>query len=356
MKIWTKAAALLVLMLLVAFWQRANIVEQLLPQIMARAMQQDTGASLEDGLHVALCGAGGPLYDPKRSAPCVLIQAGDTLLMVDAGSGSARNIGRLGFNVGALELLLLTHFHSDHIDGLGELALTRWVRTANTRPLPVIGPEGVTEVVAGFNVAYEQDQRYRHEHHGDRVAPLAGAGMTATAFIAPPMGSPRDIFQRGDLRIEMFSVEHQPVEPAVGYRIYYKDRSMVISGDTRASVNVQEMAKGVDLLVHEALSSELVAMMGEAAQSAGNAVLHKIAADIPDYHTTPVEVAHIAAQARVGQLLFYHVVPALPAPGMDQLFMLGVEDVFPNAVLGKDGTLVSLPAGSEDIVTRELIY
>lgn len=351
--IW-RVFAVLVLLLAIVVWQRGPLVSALLPSIMVKAMSRDAAADLGDGLHVVLCGAGGPLYDPKRSSPCTLVIAGDTQILVDAGSDSAKQMARFGFNVGQTDLVLLSHFHSDHIDGLGEVATIRWAQGANTKPLPVIGPEGVVEVVAGFNVAYEHDQQYRHAHHGDTVTPLAGAGMTATAFNAPPEGIAREIYQRGDVRIEMFQVDHHPVHPAVGYRLFYKDRSVVISGDTRRSGNVLAMAKGADLLVHEALSPALVADMRAAAEAVGNAVVAKVAADIPDYHTSPVEAAVIAREAGVGHLLFYHVVPALPLPGMDVLWLDGVTDEFTEFTLGQDGTVVSLPSDSDTIGVEQL--
>ncbi len=354
MKALSRILLVLVLLLVVAVWQRAPLVNLLLPTIMVKAMNRDTAAQFKDGLTAVLCGAGGPLYDPKRSAPCTLVLAGETQILIDAGSGSARQMARFGFNVGKTDLVLLTHFHSDHIDGLGEVATIRWAQMANRKPLPVIGPEGVVEVVAGFNVAYEQDQQYRHAHHGDAVTPTSGAGMTATAFTAPPEGVARDIYQKGDLRIEMFLVDHHPVHPAVGYRVFYKGRSLVITGDTRRSGNVLAMAKNVDVLIHEALSPTLVSDMHAAALAVGNEVTAKITTDIPDYHTSPVDAAKIASEAGVGHLLFNHVVPGLPLPGMDELFVEGVANVFSQFTLGQDGSVVSLPADSKEILIKQL--
>ena len=106
-----------------------------------------------DGLLVGLCGAGSPFPDDRRAGPCTTVVAGKRLFVVDAGSGSSRNIGKLGFVQGRIEAVLLTHFHSDHIDGLGELMMRRWVSTGNTAPVPICGPPGVEQVVAGFRLA-----------------------------------------------------------------------------------------------------------------------------------------------------------------------------------------------------------
>jgi ribonuclease Z len=303
---------------------------------------------LPDGLHVLLCGAGGPLPDPVRSGPCTAVIAGRTLVVVDAGSGGARNLQRLGFPPGRVEALFLTHFHSDHIDGLGELALLRWTGAARGTPLPVHGPAGVEEVVQGFGRAYRQDAEYRTAHHGPAVAPPSGSGMTAHGFAPPAPGEALPVWERDGLRVSAFAVEHEPVSPAVGYRFEYAGRSLVVSGDTRKSANLEAQSRGVDLLVHEALAPQLVERMNAAASSAGRANLVKITADIPDYHTTPVQAAEIARAAGAKHLLFTHVIPPLPLPGLDAAFLQGVSDAFDGGVtLGRDGTLVSLPSGGD---------
>ena len=347
-------ALVVVLVVSVAWWQRGAVVQTMLPNLMAKAVQARLADKLGDGLHIVLCGAGGPLYDAKRSAPCLLVLAGDTQLLIDAGAGAARNLARFRFDVGELDGVLLTHFHSDHIDGLGELSTIRWVQRGNTDPLTVIGPEGVTEVVAGFNVAYQQDQDYRHDHHGDEVADKRGAGMRPAEFEIPAEGTSWTVVEKDGLTVDMFRVDHAPVTAAVGYRIRYQGRTVVVSGDTSRSANLVEMTRGADLLVHEALSESLVGEMQRTAEAAGNSVVAKITHDIPDYHTTPTVAAEIAAEAEVEHLLLYHIVPALPLPGMDQIFLDGVAERFDDVTLGQDGTVVSLESGGASVTVSQL--
>ena len=124
-----RLALLVVLLAAAALWAlRAPLALRVMDRALARNMGADPIAALPDGLHVLLCGAGGPLPDPVRSGPCAAVIAGRTLVVVDAGTGGARNLQRLGFAPGRLEALFLTHFHSDHIDGLGEMAMLRWTR------------------------------------------------------------------------------------------------------------------------------------------------------------------------------------------------------------------------------------
>lgn len=328
---------------------RGPIAVRLVRAGLERNLTDDAIAALPDGLHLRLCGAGGPLPDPVRSGPCVAIVAGERLFVVDAGTGGARNLARMGWAPGRVEALFLTHFHSDHIDGLGELALQRWAGAARAEPLPVLGPPGVAEVVEGFDRAYAQDVRYRVAHHGAAVVPPEGAGMEARPFTAPPAAG-SVVWDADGLRVTAFPVDHAPARPAVGYRFDYAGRSLVVSGDTSQSDTVERHAKDVDLLVHEALSARLVGIVRETAAGAGRENLAKIMADIPDYHTTPVEAAETARAAGARHLLYYHVVPPLPVPGLEDVFLEGVADAFGGGVtLGRDGSAVSLPAGSDAV-------
>jgi ribonuclease Z len=335
---------------LAVFSQRERLGMWILARGLESAMSADVTAELDDGLHVALCGAGGPMTDPHRSGPCVAVVAGKKLFVVDAGTYGLRNLGVMRYPVGRIEALLLTHFHSDHIDGLGELATIRWVQGGNTEPLPVIGPTGVEQVVDGFDAAYAQDAIYRNDHHGDRVAPPTGHGMTPQSFETPGDGELVTVYEAGGVKIQMLEVDHDPVRPAVGYLFAYKGRSALITGDTAKSANVEAFAQGVDLLVHDALAPNLVGLMNRSAQRIGNQNFARITLDILDYHASPVEAAEIARDADVGHLLYYHIVPPLIVPGIEKAWLEGVDEVFDDYTVGQDGTAFSLPAGTDEII------
>lgn len=350
MKKSTILLGVLVALAVLVYSQRTALLERMMARGMEARMSANVMDDFQDGLHLALCGAGGPMPAPHASGPCVAVVAGNRLFVVDAGTDGVRNLGRMSYPVGDIEAVFLTHFHSDHIDGLGELATLRWVTAANTRPLPVYGPEGVQQVVEGFDGSYAQDVGYRHDHHGDTVAPLSGAGMEARPFPEPDMGELALLVDEGDLKIEALAVDHSPVKPAVGYRFTYKDRSLLITGDTVKLANIETFARGVDLLVHEALAPNLLNMMHDTATRIGNDIMAKITHDVLDYHASPVEAAETARDAGVGHLLYYHIVPPLVIPGQEALFLNGAEDIFADYTVGRDGTAFSLPAGSKEII------
>jgi ribonuclease Z len=140
----------------------------------------------------------------------------------DTGSTSARNINKMGFNAGNIQGIFLTHFHSDHIDGLGELLLQRWVSNSNAQPVDVHGPEGVATVVNGLMQAYSLDRGYRVAHHGEAVLPQSGFGAVPKTFGLQDEKATL-VFESPDTQIYAFSVSHAPIHPAVGYKIKYKD-------------------------------------------------------------------------------------------------------------------------------------
>ena len=240
---------------------------QIAKRITAQRMGGDPLKDLPDGLHIAVCGAGSPMPDDKRGGPCTLVIAGQQLFVFDTGNTSARNINKMGFNAGNIQGIFLTHFHSDHIDGLGELLLQRWVSNSNTQPVPVHGPEGVETVVNGFMQAYSLDRGYRVAHHGEAIVPSSGFGAKAVSFKTQAFETTL-VYDSQDTKIHAFSVAHAPIHPAVGYKIQYKDRSIVISGDTTPSVHVAKAAQGVDVLIHEAMSMELMKLLQEGAKTA----------------------------------------------------------------------------------------
>ncbi|MHC4708985.1 MAG: MBL fold metallo-hydrolase, partial [Planctomycetota bacterium] len=246
--------------------------------------------------------------------------------------------------------ILLTHFHSDHIDGLGELLMQRWVNRGAREPVPIHGPTGVKQVVDGVNRAYRLDSTYRVAHHGELIVPRSGTGGLAHPFPAPAEGRGEVVIDEGGVKVTAFRVDHTPVDPAVGYRFDYGERSLVLSGDTIKSENLQRFAEGVDLLVHEALAPQLVAVLTRGAEAAGRKNIAKITRDILTYHASPVDAAEVARDAGVGFLLYYHIVPPLPLAPLENAFLEGVDAVYDGPLaVGRDGTTVHLPVGSDAI-------
>lgn len=355
--VWTLMGAVLLAILAFGLFQflQPQIAERAFRHAVSETIGRDRTAALEEGLHVYICGAGSPMPDPFRSGPCLGIVAGNHIIMIDTGSGGSRNLARMGFPTGRVEAVYLTHLHSDHIDGLGEAMLQSWIGGSRKSPLPVRGPKGTAGVVDGFNAAYQIDATYRTAHHGTDIADPAGYGAVADEIILPagPDGH-SVVFNDDRLRIIAFSVDHAPVEPAFGYRIDYLGRSIALSGDSNYHPGLVLAAKDVDVLFHDALEPRMVLAMSEAASLRGADSLSVIFSDILDYHASPDDAARAAREAGARELVLYHIVPPLPSRRLNRLFIGTAGESFSGRItLASDGMVISLPAGTDEILHRQ---
>lgn len=352
-KIGYTIAAALALMALAAYFAQRQIGEWLFERTVASNVGVDRSAALPDGLHTYVCGSGSPMPDADRAGPCLAVLAGKRGFVFDAGSGSIRKLGRMGFPMERLDAAFLTHLHSDHFDGLGELMLQAWIAGRRDQPLPIYGPEGTSDVVAGFVQAYTIDRGFRIAHHGEAVARPGGFGAVARIVPEDPAGA--IVYRDKGVTVRALPVDHAPVNRALAYRIDYRGRSLVISGDTVKSEALARFAKGADVLFHEALNPQMVGRIGRQLAARDNPDGAKIMADIPDYHTSPTEAAQVAQMAGVRQLVLYHLVPAPPVRLMERVFLGDAAKSFSAITLAQDGLLVSLPAKSKDVDFSEML-
>jgi len=359
-KIIVTAIIIVAVVVVVAALAAVIFSKPILTELATNTVKQrliNQSAKWDDGLYAGLAGSGGPFPDIKRAGPCVVVLAGGRLYIVDAGQGAARNVALMGFQMGKVDAVLLTHFHSDHIADLGEIMMQRWVGGSSAVPLDVIGPQGVEGVVEGFNLAYKLDDAYRVAHHGEATVPPSGAGGTARPFsLTPDDDASVVVIDDGGLKVTAFKVSHAPVSPAVGYRFDYKGRSLVISGDTLPCASLQKQAQGSDILFQSALQPAMVRVIHDQAGSSTIPSLVKITEDIPGYHSSPEDAARTAAAAGVKQLVLYHITPPIPNPLLNNMYLGDAGKYYSGPItIGEDGLLISLPANSDKISVGQLL-
>ena len=120
--------------------------------------------------------------------------------------------------------------------------------------------------------------------------------------------------------------------PAFGYRANYEGRTVVFSGDTSKCDTLLEASRGADMLVCEALN---LAMLGRAIDALrGNAPLQAAnLGDVPSYHITTTQVAELARDAGVREVVLTHVIPSIVSQdAMEALFIQGMSEIYPGPI------------------------
>ncbi len=228
--------------------------------------------------------------------------------MFDAGAGVVQNSENFQLPLNQLNGIFLTHYHSDHFIDLPNLINRSWV-LGRTNDLIVYGPNGLDSIMQAIDQLLHIENQYRVEHHGADILDISkGKGISDEFNIVKD--NEVIVFRENGIKVTAFKVNHEPIEPAVGYVIEYKDKKVVLSGDTKKNNLLQKMAKDADLLIHEvmlmSLQQDIVTGLTEAAMHRNARIL----ADTQDYHTSPAEVLEIARQANVKILVLNHLAPA----------------------------------------------
>jgi ribonuclease Z len=293
----------------------------------------------DDSLRIIVCGSSSPLPAAGRAQGCIAIITPEHFFVIDSGAGSTSNLQSANLPLNRLDGVLVTHFHSDHIAELYEVNLGSWVG-GRPSPMKVYGPKGIKKVISGINQTYELDVQYRTEHHGEAFMPAK------LAVLQPVRLDAGEALTLGSLKITSFSADHSPISPAVSYKIEYKDRKVVVTGDTNVTTTLAEQVKGVDLLLTDALSLPILNRMIAGATEAGRTRGAKILKDVQDYHASTEKLIEMIAASDVQMTGFYHMVPAPSNIVMEKIYK---NDLPSDVVLTEDGMWFTLPVGSDSI-------
>ena len=242
---------------------------------------------------VTLLGTASPAPRPDRFGPSTLVEAGDQKLLFDAGRGVPIRLRQIGVPIGRLDVLFITHYHSDHVSGIPDVWLTGWLAPPfgrRTSPFRVIGPIGAKALMENLERAYALDVKIRLE---DEKLPPEGIATAVDEFDKDGV-----VYEKNGVKVIAFAVEHgAAIKPAVGYRVEYKGRSVTFSGDTRYDENLVKHATGTDLLVHE-VAAALPALL------AASVPMQRIIA----HHTTPMEAGAVFSRTKPKLAVYSHIV------------------------------------------------
>jgi len=277
-----------------------------------------------DRMKLILLGTGGgPRPRKARSAPAQVILVNDTAYVVDCGDGVARQLVFAGVPLPSLRHIFLTHHHSDHNADYGNLILLAWAAGLQTR-VDAWGPPPLKKMTKLFFEMNAPDIATRIADEGRvPLVPLIHVHELSK-------GGP--VMQDENVKVTAALVHHPPVVPAFGYRFDARDRSIVISGDTTPSDNLIKLARGADVLVHDAL---YVPGIDRLVAGVPNATTLK--ESIMSHHTTAEDAGWVAQASGVKMLVLSHLVPAEDPAVTDQMWIDAARVHFRGpVVVGKD--------------------
>jgi ribonuclease BN (tRNA processing enzyme) len=282
------------------------------------------GHSGNDRSRLILLGtAGGPTPKPNRAAPAQAIVVGDACYVIDCGNGVARQMALAGLRLGSIRSVFITHHHSDHNADYGNLLLLAWASDL-ARRVDAYGPPPLAAMTQQFLALNQADIDTR----------MADEGRPALA----PLIVPHEIAQGGvvlqdeNVRVTAALVEHPPVTPSLAYRFDCPDRSIVISGDTRPSAALIELARGADVLVHEVMHVPSIEGLIAGEPNARTLREHLLAS-----HTTTEQVGRVATEAGVKTLVLSHFVPGGHPFVADDVWFAAVRPHFAGRlIVGRD--------------------
>jgi ribonuclease Z len=252
---------------------------------------------------VVILGSGTPKPDPKRMGPCVAIVVNGKAYLVDAGVNCVRRAAEMSPEYGGkiealnpkkLDIVFITHLHSDHTIGLPDLMTTPWIVERDV-PLELYGPEGLKAMSGNILRAYREDRDCRI--FGLEPANNKGWRVNTHEF--------RDngvIYQDKNIKVEAIKTKHGSWPINFAYKFTTPDKVILMSGDTAASEDIRKAAKGTDILVHECYQTGNFG--GDDPSYKKNLKFWKTY--MSDFHTSSEELADIANKAKPGLLVLYH--------------------------------------------------
>jgi len=326
---------------------KQGIVERSIRRTIINRQEQvsETAAALQraDRITTVLCGTGSPI-SPVGPQTCTAVFVNGQFLLFDAGNNTLSSMNSLSLPLHELDAVFVTHFHNDHYADLGDVMEWSWI-LGRRHTLPVYGPTGITQIVDGFQSAYELEESYRTAHHGEEIMPPEWSPSEPIEFAPPVDDSAIVIYEQDGVTVKTFRVNHAPVEPAVGYRIEYANKVVVISGDTVRTTALLEQSRNADLLVAEAMNKEVVEAMENAYREIGDTNRATMLFDIRDYHMDVSDVGALAQEANVQHLALNHLAPKPQGRFQANMFFQNpVRELFAGEIsVGEDGMQIVIP-------------
>ena len=292
-------------------------------------------------LNICLLGTGGMMPLPSRWLTALLVRHNGKMLLIDCGEGTQIPLKQIGWGCKSIEAICLTHYHADHVSGLPGLLLTIG-NSGRTEPLLIMGPPGLSEVIAGLTViAPELPYELKLEELPDGNCAVSNVNdmiihslpvdhtLTCLAYCIEIKRAGKFDVERANKKnipLQFWSRLQRGEEIAWGNKVFSpgmvlgeprKGLKICYCTDTRPVEALVDFAKDCDLFICEG-------MYGED---------DKLKKALEKKHMLFSEAAQLAVKCNASELWLTHFSPSLAEP---EKYLDLVKNIFPSAVVGKD--------------------
>ncbi len=244
-----------------------------------------------------MLGTGAAVPDGDRYQAGLVVGAADRPdpLLIDCGAGTIHRLVQAGYDPAAIDTLLLTHHHLDHVADVPSLLKARLLR--GDTGFTVLGPPGTEAYLSPLLSVDRLAERCEVAVRGLDGSPFSAAGRSIAAC----------------------ETEHS----ATGFA-YRVDDAFTFSGDTEASGRVAAFADGSDVLVHDCAYPD---------ESASN-------------HATPAALGRALAGVDVGRVYLTHLYPEA-ADAAEEMCRTVSEHAGVETHVAEDLQVIEVPGGTE---------
>ena len=320
------------------------------------APQRSSATSQHETKIILLGTKAGPSIIAARSETAVLLLVDGKRYLIDAGTGTTRQIARTGYDVTSVSTIFITHDHLDHIGGLGSVvsniaAHRQYVKVGQkSPPLTIYGPSPIKALIdASLQFAIVHDRLF----HAD---------MPSLAPFDPRLYVTHEITHGGlvykDDGVTVTAVENTHYQhPSYGpdgtkdmsfsYRFDTPSGSIAFTGDTGPSDAVARLATGADVLISEVYQPYVGSMVGalEPGSAQAKARIAELVNHMKTEHLTPHEIGKMAARAHVKVLILYHIAAVYDARNLAAM-RAGIQRWFHGElIIGNDFTTFDMNPG-----------
>jgi ribonuclease Z len=305
-------------------------------------------------LRVTFLGTGGSVPTRDRNLPSVLIKRKDEQIMFDCGEGVQRQMIRTGGGFHRKMKIFITHMHGDHVLGLPGLVQSMALLDREKK-LEVYGPVGITKFLECIKETVQFALTFKIEIHEirepgvicDEEEYAVEAAWTnhvipslAYALVEKPRPGRFHPEKAKALKIPEGPLwariqqghpiklpNGQIVKPEKVVGAARTGRKIVYTGDTRPFKSLAELAKGADLLIHEATLDDSLADKAN-----------------EDGHSTPSQAAEDARKAKVKQLVLTHVSARYEDPS---ILLKQAQRIFRKTQVAEDFMKIEIPLADD---------